>query len=118
MDRFVLTARLKPDGRRQALALLAEHSALGMEELETYLDRHTIFLTETEVIFLFEGEGAQEAVRALFNDPVRSTLIGRWLPLFDGPLHQALEAYSWGRQEDSSTENPSFVGEKARRDPA
>jgi hypothetical protein len=64
MDRFVLTARLKPDGRRRALALLAEHSAFGME-LETYLDRHTIFLTETEVIFLFEGNGAQEAVRAV-----------------------------------------------------
>jgi hypothetical protein len=62
MDRFVLTARLKPDGRRRALALLAEHSAFGME-LETYLDRHTIFLTETEVIFLFEGKGAHEAVR-------------------------------------------------------
>ena len=100
MDRFVLTARLKADGRRQALALLAEHSALGMEELETYLDRHTIFLTETEVIFLFEGKGAQEAVRALFNDPVRSALIGRWLPLFEGPLHQALEAYAWERQAD------------------
>ncbi len=83
MDRFVLVARLTPDGRRQARALLAEHSALGMEELETYLDRHTIFLSETEVIFVFEGEGAPDAVRALFNDPVRSTLIGRWLPLFD-----------------------------------
>lgn len=100
MDRFVLTARLKPDGHGRALALLAEHSALGMEELETYLDRHAIFLTETEVIFLFEGKGAQEAVRALFNDPVRSTVIAHWLPLFDGPLHQALEAYSWGREEE------------------
>ena len=101
MNRFVLVARLTPDGRRQAQALLAEHSALGMEELETYLDRHTIFLTETEVIFLFEGKGAPEAVRALFNDPVRSTPISRWLPLFDGPLHQALEAYFWERQGDS-----------------
>jgi hypothetical protein len=99
MDRFVLTARLKPDGRRRASALLAEHSALGMAELGTYLDRHTIFLTETEVIFLFEGKGAHEVVRALFDDPVRSALIARWLPLFDGPLHQAEEAYSWGAKE-------------------
>jgi hypothetical protein len=100
MDRFVLTARLKPDGRRRAQELLAEGSALGMEELETYLDRHTIFLTETEVIFVFEGESANDAVRALFNDPVRSSLVGRWLPLFEGPLHQALEAYSWEREAD------------------
>ena len=86
---------------RRALALLADHSALGMEELETYLDRHTIFLTETEVIFLFGGKGAHEAVRALFNDPVRSTVIGRWLPLFDGPLHQAEEAYSWSQGQEA-----------------
>jgi hypothetical protein len=71
-----------------------------MEELETYLDRHTIFLSDGEVIFVFEGKGAPEAVRALFNDPVRSTLIGRWLPLFDGPLHQAREEYVWERQRD------------------
>jgi len=100
VDRFVLAARLKPDGRQRAEALLAEHSALGVEELETSFDRHSIFLSETEVIFLFEGKGAHEAVRALFNDPVRSTLIGHWLPLFDGPLHQAPEAYSWERRAD------------------
>jgi hypothetical protein len=99
MDRFVLAARLSPDGRQRAEALLAEHSAFGGEELEAF-DRHAIFLSETEVIFLFEGNGAHEAVRALFNDPVRSTLIGHWLPLFDGPLHQAPEAYFWERRAD------------------
>jgi hypothetical protein len=100
VDRFVLAARLKPDGRRQAETLLAEHAAFGAEELETAFDRHAIFLSETEVIFLFEGEGANEAVRALFNDPVRSTLISHWLPLLDGPLHRAPEAYLWERRAD------------------
>jgi hypothetical protein len=100
VDRFVLTARLTPEGRARAETLLAEHSALGAEELETALDRHAIFLSETEVVFLFEGESAHEAVRALFNDPVRSTLMSRWLPLFDGPLHRAPEAYSWERRPD------------------
>jgi hypothetical protein len=100
VDRFVLAARLKPDGRQRAEALLAEHSAFGGEELETAFDRHAIFLAETEVIFLFEGKGADEAVRALFNDPARSTLIAHWLPLFDGPLHRAREAYFWQRRAD------------------
>jgi hypothetical protein len=27
------------------------------------------------------------------NDPVRSTMLGPWLPLFDGRLHLAREAY-------------------------
>lgn len=98
MDRFVLTARLKPDGHQRAQALLAEHAALSTGDLEKAFDRHAIFLSETEVIFLFEGDGAPESVRALFNDPVRSALIGRWLPLFDGPLHRAEEAYLWERK--------------------
>jgi hypothetical protein len=98
MDRFVLSARLRPDGHQRAQTLLAEHSALSTEELEKAFNRHVIFLSETEVIFLFEGEGANESVRALFNDPVRSALIGHWLPLFDGPLHRVPEAYVWERQ--------------------
>jgi hypothetical protein len=100
VDRFVLAARLRPDGRQKAETFLAEHSALGAEELEAAFDRHAIFLSEAEVIFLFEGEGANEAVRALFNDPVRSTLMTHWLPLFDGPLHRAPEAYFWERRPD------------------
>ena len=97
MDRFVLVARLKPDAQRRAQALHAEHSALGSEELEEALARHAIFMSDSEVVFLFEGTGAHESVRALFNDPARSTVIGHWLPLFDGPLHQAPEAYYWER---------------------
>lgn len=97
MDRFVLVARLKPDGRRRAEELLAEHSALGGAELGSVLHRHAIFLSKSEVVFLFEGEGSHESVRAIFNDPAQSTLIGHWLPLFDGPLHQAEEAYLWER---------------------
>jgi hypothetical protein len=34
----------------------------------------------------------------MFNDPVASTLVGHWLPLFDGPLHQASQAYDWERR--------------------
>jgi hypothetical protein len=100
VDRFVLAARLKPGGRQRAEALLAQHAALGTEELETAFERHVIFLSETEVMFLFEGEGTHEAVRAIFDDPVQSTLIGHWLPLFDGPLHRADEAYLWERRPD------------------
>jgi len=97
VDRFVLVARLKADGRQRAKELLAEHSAPGAAELATALDRHAVFLSESEVVFLFEGERTHDSVRAIFNDPAQSTLISHWLPLFDGPLHQAEEAYLWER---------------------
>jgi hypothetical protein len=97
MDRFVLAARLKPDAHQRAQTLLAERSTLSTGDLEKAFDRLVIFLSETEVIFLFEGESAHASARALFNDPVRSAFIGHWIPLFDGPLHRAPEAYVWER---------------------
>jgi hypothetical protein len=97
VDRLVLVARLKLGGRQRAEELLAEHATLGAAELAPDLDRHAIYLSETELVFLFEGEGSRESVRAVFNDPVQSTLISHWLPLFDGPLHRAEEAYFWER---------------------
>jgi hypothetical protein len=92
VDRLVLLARLKPDSRERAQELLAEHSL--DEDMKAAFDRHGVFLSETEVVFFFEGPDAREAVRAIFNDP-SSTQIGHWIPLFDGPLHQAPEEYFW-----------------------
>jgi hypothetical protein len=48
---------------------------------------------ESEVVFLVEGGGARESVLATLDDPVMSTALAPWLPLFDGPLHRAYEAF-------------------------
>lgn len=58
-------------------------------------ERFSVYLSEFEVVFLVEGPDAESSVREIFNDPVRSTEIGPWLPLFDGPLHRADEVYHW-----------------------
>ncbi len=91
MDRFVLLARLKPNGRERARELLEERTTGGDAELA--FQRRAIFLSESEVIFFFEGRDADKSCRAILDDPARSTAIGPWLPLFDGPLHRAPEAY-------------------------
>lgn len=85
MDRFVLAARLRPEGRQRAKALLGEPSVLGAKELDTAFDRYAVFLSESEVIFLFEGKGAHEAVRALQRsspvDPHQPLVAAlRWTP--------------------------------------
>jgi hypothetical protein len=93
MDRLVLVARLKPGAREQVQELIdAKPEASAVEAT---FARRGVFLAEDEVVFFFEGEDAGESVRAILNDPVRSTAIGPWLPLFDGPLHGAREAYFW-----------------------
>ncbi len=94
MDRIVLVAHLKPGSSERAHELFAQHSA--REDLKEAFDRHAIFLSESEAVFLFEGPDADASVRAIFNDPSASE-IGHWIPLFDGPLHLAPEAYFWER---------------------
>jgi len=58
-------------------------------------------MSESEIVFLFEGPELEEWLRELFNDPVRSSDIGHWLPLFDGPLHRAPEVYLSEREAAS-----------------
>ena len=91
MQRLVLTARLRQGARERALELVGampDQSIRGFE-------RFSVYLSEFEVVFLVEGPDAESLVREVFNDPVRSTEIGPWLPLFDGPLHRADEVYHW-----------------------
>jgi hypothetical protein len=94
VDRVVLVARLKAGERERAEKLLAE----GVEPIAPEgVNRWVIFLSESEVVFLFEGGGTRESVLATLDDPVMSTALAPWLPLFDGPLHRAYEARSWER---------------------
>ena len=51
------------------------------------------------MVFFFEGPDAEEAVREILNDPVRSTAVSPWLPLFSGPLHRAYEARFFERAD-------------------
>jgi hypothetical protein len=87
----MLIAALKPGAREQALDLLQR--AAEASEWERVTQRQGIFLSDREAVFFFEGRDAGASVRELVNDPVRSTMLSPWLPLFDGPLHLAREAY-------------------------
>jgi hypothetical protein len=93
VDRAVLVARLKPGVRDRAEALLTDQAR--EQSPERLFRRGAIFLSDSEVIFLLEGDDAGETVRTILNDPAESAPIGHWLPLFDGPLHWAREARSW-----------------------
>jgi hypothetical protein len=94
VERFVLTARLLPGAHERALELAA---AMPPQPATRGVVHFTVYLSEREVVFVIEGPDAQAHVRETFNDPVRSTEISPWLPLFDGPLHHADEVYHWSK---------------------
>jgi hypothetical protein len=87
MGRVVLVATLKPEARDRALELLAAN------EPPRVVDRMGVFLSDREVVFFLEGPDVETVLREHINDPVRSSMLSSWLPLFDGPLHKAYESY-------------------------
>jgi hypothetical protein len=91
VERVVLIAALKPGVREQALGLL--QASAEASEQEPVTQRQGIFLSDQDAVFFFEGRDAVASVHELVNDPVRSTMLSAWLPLFEGPLHLAREAY-------------------------
>lgn len=98
-----MVARLRSDGRERALELIEQHEA-GQHD-STDFERQAIFLSPEDVVFYFEGPDVEKTLRAILNDPVRSTEIGHWIPLFDGPLHAAREAYY--REHDTAERRSS-----------
>jgi hypothetical protein len=93
LERLALVARLKPEAYQRAQELASADppaAQLGDTPL-----RGSIFLSSNEVVFMIEGDDVELHTREWFDDPVLSTAISSWLPLFDGPLHAAREFAVW-----------------------
>jgi hypothetical protein len=94
MERVVLAAALQPGAHERALELLERQA-----DEEPVTTRQAVYLSDTMVVFFFEGPDAEQAVHDILNDPVRSAAVSPWLSLFDGPLHHAREALFFERDD-------------------
>ncbi len=94
MERLVLVATLKPGAQERAAELVGVARPM---ELLPGSAAGAIFVSPTEVVFLLEGDDPERHAREFLDDPVRSTALAPWLPLFAGPLHRTREAYAWER---------------------
>lgn len=61
------------------------------------LERHRVFLTEREVVFLFEGDDARSIVEQLARRPRVWKTAAAWKDVLAGRPRLADEAYSWAR---------------------
>ena len=92
-ERVAVVATLKPGSRERAGAILAQGAPYGIDRAG--FRRHSVFLAEETVVFLFEGPGIERLVRDLINDPARSAGFGVWAPLLDGTPALAREEFYW-----------------------
>lgn len=97
MDRLAVIARLRPGRADEARRLISEGPPFELAALR--MQRHAIYVSSDEVVFVFEGPEVGWTVEDLVNDPVISAAFSGWGPLIEGTPRMAREAFSWSRDE-------------------
>jgi hypothetical protein len=98
MHRLAVVLHLKPGARDRAATLLAERPPFDPEE--SGFERHAVYLSDEEAIFVFEAVDVEWRLDDLVGDffhPGIQKAIEEWKPLLESEPRFAAEAYSWER---------------------
>jgi hypothetical protein len=98
MSRLAVVAPIKWGSYRAAKDLIEKGPPFdpGL----TPLDRHEVFLTDTEVVFVFEGDAAGEVLEALLDDLSVLREADAWRAHLAGRPRLADELYHWERRRN------------------
>jgi hypothetical protein len=96
--RIVVVLPLKSDAHEAVSALLKQGPPFDPASIDG-LDRHEVFLTSNEVVFVFESELGADALAPLLADPKLWELVSAWGQYVAGAPRIADEAFSWGRAQ-------------------
>jgi hypothetical protein len=94
VSRLVIIAPLKADARERALQLLAEGPPFQLEQ--TRFDRHHVYLTHREAIFVFEGPGPA-TLELPGEDPALLRVAEAWNECLAEKPRVARAVFSWER---------------------
>jgi hypothetical protein len=103
--RIAIVLPLKEGSKEAAQSLLAGGPPFDPEQVR--LDRHEVFLTEHEAVFLFVSSLGLEALEPLLADPEFWRGAAAWREHLAGPPRFAEGVYSWEKSEP--TENLWFL---------
>jgi len=92
-ERVTVVATLLPGSRERAAQILAKGAPYGLRLAG--FRRHSVFLAEEAVVFVFEGPDIEGLVRDLVNDPASSASFSIWAPLLAGTPVLAREEFHW-----------------------
>ena len=111
MSRAVVVLPLREGASKKAAELLRGGPPFDPEEVG--LERHHVFLTEREAVFVFEAD-SQDAADRLIGEGHFWSAASAWKDLVEGPPRLAEDAYSWVRQhvpDDLSFESTPGQGD-------
>lgn len=97
MRNLVVVLPLKEGAHARARALLAEGPPFDLEG--TAFDRHEVFLTEREVVFVFEAPGPAATLKLPGEDPSLWKIAAAWQPLMAARPRKGETVYAWARAE-------------------
>jgi len=98
--RMTFVLPIKPEAHASVHALLESGPPFDPEQMDGF-DRHEVFLTPQEVIFLFDSDFGGNALAALIADPGLWQAAAAWRNHIAGPPRIAESVYSWTRHTDS-----------------
>jgi hypothetical protein len=102
MEHLALIARLKPGTERQAEELIAKGPPFDPKEVG--FERHSVYLSATEVVFVFEAHEVEWLVDALVAEPFQwmvTEAFSKWNTLVEGHPRIAREKFFWERGPES-----------------
>ena len=97
MEKLAIFARLKPGAEAQAAELIEKGPPFDPGE-DGRVDRHVVYLSAGEVVFVFEGREVEWVVEELVDDPMHwlaADALQAWRPLVEGEPRIARPAYAW-----------------------
>jgi hypothetical protein len=104
--RVVVIVPLKPDAHASVSQLLKHGPPFDPAAIEA-LDRHDVFLTSDEAVFVFESRLGSDALGPLLSNPKLWEAVSAWGEHVAGPPRIAEEAFAWSRSE--SADDVSFL---------
>jgi hypothetical protein len=94
VERAALVVPLRPGAKAEAEVLLREGPPF--EPCDLGLEAHEVYVTDDEVIFVFEGVPSCFVERLAADETVWNAAEA-WRPLIDGRIRYADETYAWDR---------------------
>jgi hypothetical protein len=93
--RTAVIVPIEPGTHETVRALVAQGPPFDPEAVG--LERHQVYLTTDEVVFLFESHLDQPALEALLAEPALLEVAAAWQDILAGPPRIADSVYSWTR---------------------
>ena len=94
MSRAVVVVPLRPGARERAERLLRGGPPFDPEEVG--LERHHVFVTDEEAVFVFEADDLEAAERLIGGESFW-TAAAAWQEIVAGPPRMAGDVYAWVR---------------------